>query len=35
VPGVFEGEGYATLMDENYVRKPSYQAVRETLQLAA
>ena len=35
VPGVFEGEGYATLMDENYVRKPSYQAVRETFQLGA
>ncbi|MFF6993828.1 endo-1,4-beta-xylanase [Streptomyces sp. NPDC008313] len=31
VPGVFEGEGAATLLDEDYVRKPAYEAVRQGL----
>ncbi|MFI6487676.1 endo-1,4-beta-xylanase [Streptomyces sp. NPDC050564] len=31
VPGVFSGQGAATLMDENFVTKPAYAAVREGL----
>lgn len=31
VPGVFEGEGSATPMDEEYGRKPAYGALREGL----
>ncbi|WP_405960484.1 endo-1,4-beta-xylanase [Streptomyces sp. NBC_00024] len=31
VPGVFEGQGSATPMDETYVRKPAYGALREGL----
>lgn len=34
VPGVFEGEGAANLLDENYAPKPAYQAVSQTLALA-
>jgi endo-1,4-beta-xylanase len=31
VPGVFSGQGAATLMDENFGTKPAYAAVREGL----
>ncbi|MFF7261447.1 endo-1,4-beta-xylanase [Streptomyces sp. NPDC008159] len=31
VPGVFEGQGSATPMDETYGRKPAYEALREGL----
>ena len=34
VPGVFAGEGQATPLDVNYVRKPAYHAIRDTLLLA-
>jgi endo-1,4-beta-xylanase len=34
VPGVFEGEGAANLLDENFAEKPAYQAVSQTLALA-
>jgi endo-1,4-beta-xylanase len=34
VPGVFEGEGAANLLDENFAQKPAYQAVSQTLALA-
>lgn len=34
VPGVFEGEGAANLLDENFGQKPAYQAVSQTLALA-
>jgi len=34
VPGVFTGQGSATPMDENLVRKPAYYAMRDTLTLA-
>ena len=35
VPGVFEGQGAANLLDENFQPKPAYDAVRATLALAA
>ncbi|MEU7908073.1 endo-1,4-beta-xylanase [Actinoplanes sp. NPDC049118] len=34
VPGVFSGEGSATPLDEDLVRKPAYYAMRDTLTLA-
>ncbi len=34
VPGVFEGEGAANLLDENFGQKPAYQTVSQTLALA-
>jgi endo-1,4-beta-xylanase len=34
VPGVFAGEGAATLMDEEFGRKPAYGAMREGLRAA-
>lgn len=34
VPGVFEGEGAANLLDEDFAAKPAYDAVRGTLLLA-
>jgi len=35
VPGVFDGEGSATPLDENLAPKPAYAALRDTLTLAA
>ena len=35
VPVFFAGEGEATVMDENFTRKPAYYAVRDTLRSAA
>jgi endo-1,4-beta-xylanase len=35
VPGVFEGEGAANLLDEKFQPKPAYDAVRATLALSA
>jgi endo-1,4-beta-xylanase len=35
VPGVFTGEGYATPLTEDFVRKPAYNAIRDSLLLAA
>ena len=35
VPGVFTGEGAADLYDENFATKPPYNAVSDTLALAA
>jgi len=35
VPGFFTGQGAANLLDENFAQKPAYQAVSETLTLAA
>jgi endo-1,4-beta-xylanase len=35
VPGVFDGEGAALPLDENYARKPAYNAIRDTLALAS
>jgi endo-1,4-beta-xylanase len=34
VPGVFDGEGYATPLTEDFTRKPAYDAIRDTLLLA-
>jgi endo-1,4-beta-xylanase len=34
VPGFFDGEGAANLLDENFDPKPAYQAVQATLALA-
>jgi endo-1,4-beta-xylanase len=34
VPGVFDGEGSATPLDENLTPKPAYAALRDTLALA-
>jgi endo-1,4-beta-xylanase len=34
VPGFFEGQGAANLLDENFAPKPAYQAAVATLQLA-
>ncbi|MFC0527859.1 endo-1,4-beta-xylanase [Phytohabitans kaempferiae] len=34
VPGWFDGEGAANLLDENYGQKPAYQAVSQTLAVA-
>ena len=34
VPGVFEGEGSATPLTEDFVRKPAYNAIRDSLLLA-
>ncbi|WP_173162774.1 endo-1,4-beta-xylanase [Phytohabitans suffuscus] len=34
VPGFFEGQGAANLLDENFGQKPAYQAVSQTLALA-
>jgi len=34
VPGVFEGQGSATPLDENYAVKPAYTSLRNTLLLA-
>ncbi|GLY99020.1 endo-1,4-beta-xylanase [Actinoplanes sp. NBRC 103695] len=34
VPGVFEGEGEATPLTEDYERKPAYRSIRDTLRLA-
>lgn len=34
VPGFFEGEGAANLLDENFQPKPAYQAALATLELA-
>ena len=34
VPSVFAGEGAADLYDENYLPKPAYDAVHQTLALA-
>jgi len=34
VPGVFDGQGSATPMDENFVVKPAYTSLRNTLLLA-
>jgi endo-1,4-beta-xylanase len=34
VPGVFDGEGSATPLDENLAPKPAYNAIRDTLTLA-
>lgn len=34
VPGVFPGEGAANLLDEQYVPKPAYYTIRNTLALA-
>ena len=34
VPGVFDGEGEATPLTENFERKPAYRAIRDTLLLA-
>ena len=31
VPGVFAGEGYATIMTEDFAKKPAYYALLETL----
>jgi endo-1,4-beta-xylanase len=35
VPGFFEGEGAANLLDENFAAKPAYDAAIATLRLAA
>ena len=35
VPGAFEGQGAATLMDEGYGRKPAFAAVGEGLREGA
>ena len=35
VPGVFEGQGAANLLDENFAPKPAYQAAIATLRLAS
>lgn len=35
VPGVFAGEGSATPMTENYEKKPAYDTLKETFQLAS
>jgi endo-1,4-beta-xylanase len=35
VPGFFTGQGAANLLDENFAAKPAFQAVRNTLRLAA
>jgi endo-1,4-beta-xylanase len=35
VPGFFEGEGAANLLDEQFSPKPAYQAAIATLRLAA
>jgi endo-1,4-beta-xylanase len=34
VPGVFDGQGSATLMNENFQPKPAYDTLRETFLLA-
>jgi endo-1,4-beta-xylanase len=34
VPGVFDGQGSATPLDENLAPKPAYNAIRDTLTLA-
>jgi endo-1,4-beta-xylanase len=34
VPGFFEGEGAANILDENFAPKPAYQALQATLALA-
>ena len=34
VPGVFDGEGSATPLTEDFVRKPAYNAIRDSLLLA-
>ncbi|GGL16827.1 endo-1,4-beta-xylanase [Mangrovihabitans endophyticus] len=34
VPGVFDGQGSATPMDEDLTPKPAYDAIRDTLELA-
>jgi endo-1,4-beta-xylanase len=34
VPGVFEGQGSATPLDENFAPRPAYNAIRDTLRLA-
>jgi len=34
VPGVFDGEGSATPLTEDFVRKPAYDAIRDSLLLA-
>jgi endo-1,4-beta-xylanase len=34
VPGFFEGQGAANLLDENFGQKPAYQTVSQTLALA-
>ncbi|MCE6999163.1 endo-1,4-beta-xylanase [Saccharothrix sp. S26] len=33
VPGVFEGEGAANILDENFAAKPAYRALRDDLSL--
>ena len=35
VPGVFDGQGAALPLDENFARKPAYNAIRDTLSLAS
>ncbi|TXS44869.1 endo-1,4-beta-xylanase [Streptomyces sp. t39] len=35
VPGVFDGEGAANILDEDYAEKPAYRALLQDLRLAA